>query len=252
MSPSKGKGAGGREQQRTLALGERTVTYTLQHKAVKRLNLRVKPGGEIFLSVPWRLSAAAADQFLFSKADWILRALVKMEQLPQQEDCAVPWQDGKAVLLLGRTLRLTVSEGRPAAWVDGALLRVAVPDPGDEALVRRTLAKAWDRWCRETFSESLERQLPPLLALGAKTPRLRLRAMTSRWGSCSWSKGNITLNRLLLAAPLEVVDYVVLHELCHLLRHDHSPAFYALVERWMPDWRQRRAALKTLRGAECP
>ena len=240
------------ERQRTIDLGSRRITYTLQHKAVKRLNLRVKPGGLIFLSVPRRCSAAAADRFLLSKASWILAALEKMEHLPEKEIPASPWQDGKTVRLLGRSLRLTVTEGRSAVWVEGDCIHVTVPTPGDEPLVRRTLAKAWDQWCRETFSESVERQLPPLQNLGAKTPRLRLRTMTSRWGSCSWSKGNITLNRLLLAAPMEVVDYVVLHELCHLLRHDHSPAFYALVERWMPDWRQRRAVLREFRDAECP
>lgn len=241
-----------KEQQRTVDLGGRKVTYTLQQKAVKRMNLRVKPGGLISLSVPRRVSAAAADRFLLSKASWLLQALEKMEHLPEKDRIPPSWSDGKTVLLLGRPLRLTVTEGAPAAWVEEDRLRVTVPHPEDEALIHRTLAKAWDRWCRETFSESMERQLPPLRALGAAEPRLRLRTMTSRWGSCSWAKGNITLNRLLLTAPMPVVDYVVLHELCHLLRHDHSPAFYALVERWMPDWRQRRAALKTLRDVECP
>ena len=235
---------------RTVDLGGRAVTYTLTRKAVKRINLRVKPGGEIAVSIPRRLSAAAADRFLMAKADWLLRALERQTHIPEQ--VSSPWRDGKTVLLLGRPLRLAVEAGSPAVWTEGNRLHVAVPDPEDEAQVRRALAKAWDNWCRDTFSESMERQLPPLLALGAEKPVLTLRTMTSRWGACSWARGRITLNRLLLAAPPEVVDYVVLHELCHLLRHDHSPAFYALVERWMPDWRRRRAALKTLRGAECP
>ena len=237
------------EQRRTVELGDRTVSYTLTYKAVKRLNLRVKPGGQITLSAPRRFSGAEADRFLLSKADWLLRALAKLERVPEPQ---APWREGRTVLLLGRPLRLTVSKGAPAVWTEGDRLCAAVPDPEDEALVRRALAAFWDRRCREVFSESLERQLPPLLALGAERPALTLRTMTSRWGSCSWARGRITLNRLLLAAPMEAVDYVVLHELCHLLRHDHSPAFYALVERWMSDWRQRRAALKTLRGVDCP
>ena len=240
------------QNQRTVDLGVRTVTYTLTHKAVKRLNLRVKPGGEILLSVPHRLSAAAADRFLISKADWLLRTLEKLEHVPEREGPPIPWQDGRTVLLLGKSFRLTVSKGTPAVWTEEDRLHVSLPCPEDEPQVRRVLADFWDRRCRAVFSESLERQLPPLLALGAERPALTLRTMTSRWGSCSWARGRITLNRLLLAAPMETVDYVVLHELCHLLRHDHSPAFYALVERWMPVWRRRRAALKALRGAECP
>ena len=91
------------------------------------------------------------------------------------------------------------------------------------------------------------RELVPVVAAhGVPRPaQLKIRAMTSRWGTCSRS-GSITLNRHLMRAPLTCVEYVVAHELCHLVHHGHDARFYGLLAAIMPDWKARRLRLRSV------
>ena len=81
--------------------------------------------------------------------------------------------------------------------------------------------------------------------LGARCVRISIRAQRSRWGSCS-SKKTLSFNSRLAVLPIELVEYVVVHEVCHLLEMNHSPKFWRLVESVLPDFRKRRAALKRI------
>ncbi len=102
--------------------------------------------------------------------------------------------------------------------------------------------------CRAALSASLERVYPLIRPYGVKMPELRLRSMTSRWGSCSYTAGRITLNKRLAAYPKEAVDMVTLHELCHFMHPNHSKEFYALMTELMPDWKQRKLLLSEKQG----
>ena len=79
--------------------------------------------------------------------------------------------------------------------------------------------------------------------IGVTYGRITIRHQKTRWGSCS-SSGNLNFNCMLMTTTPELIDYVVVHELAHIRHHDHSPAFYALIERYMPDWRERMKLLK--------
>lgn len=103
--------------------------------------------------------------------------------------------------------------------------------------------------CARLLSEALARVYPLAAPLGVALPALKLRALKSQWGNCHWAQGYITLNTALARCPEELRDYVALHELVHFLHHDHGPGFYAQMDALMPDWRQRRRALKGYSGA---
>lgn len=103
--------------------------------------------------------------------------------------------------------------------------------------------------CARLLSEALARVYPLVEPLGVARPALKLRALKSQWGNCHWAQGYITLNTALARCPEELRDYVALHELVHFLHHDHGPGFYAQMDALMPDWRQRRRALKSYGGA---
>ena len=103
--------------------------------------------------------------------------------------------------------------------------------------------------CAVCLREALERVYPLVEPLGVVFPPLKLRALKSQWGNCHWAQGYITLNIALARCPKELRDYVALHELVHFLHHDHGPGFYARMDTLMPDWQQRRRALKSYSGA---
>ena len=98
--------------------------------------------------------------------------------------------------------------------------------------------------CARLLMEALLRVYPLTAPLGVALPQLRLRRMKSQWGNCHWAQGYITLNTALCRCPEEFRDYVALHELVHFLHHDHGPGFYERMDALMPDWRERRRALK--------
>ncbi len=97
--------------------------------------------------------------------------------------------------------------------------------------------------CLAVFNQLLTELYPRIKPYGAALPGLRVRKMTSRWGSCQTIKGIITLNTQLLAAPQSCIEYVIMHELCHLLQPNHSRQFYALLTQLMPDWPERKPLL---------
>lgn len=103
--------------------------------------------------------------------------------------------------------------------------------------------------CGRLLGEALERMYPLVAPLGVAFPALKLRKLKSQWGNCHWAQGYVTLNTALARCPEELRDYVALHELVHFLHHDHGPGFYSQMDALMPDWRQRRKALKSYGGA---
>lgn len=107
-----------------------------------------------------------------------------------------------------------------------------------------TMPDVSDSLCRQRFQAVIDQLLPLFAAYDLPPVTLKLRTMKSRWGSCAWATGTVTLNRRLYFAPPECLEYVALHELCHLVVHDHSPRFHALLASFLPDWKARKARLE--------
>lgn len=105
------------------------------------------------------------------------------------------------------------------------------------------------RECFALLDQAVDRAYPLVRPFGVVRPELKLRKMTSQWGNCHYRQGYVTLNTALARCPEELRDYVALHELVHFLHHDHGPGFYGTMDRLMPDWRQRRKALREYAGA---
>jgi predicted metal-dependent hydrolase len=174
----------------------------------------------------------------------------------------VGFRDGATVFYLGEPCRLTVVH---AVWnrvaLEGDRLHVALGNVSNEALIRKRV-EAWlllqaRQVLPGLFADVLARYgwrirnaRLPLVMQAAGQPdgiRLAVRRMRSRWGSCSMD-GRIALSAELVQVPRRLAAYVVVHELCHLAHHNHAPAFWFQVATCLPDWRQRREALKQWQG----
>ena len=103
--------------------------------------------------------------------------------------------------------------------------------------------------CMELLLAAVERVYPLIRPYGVAFPQVKQRRLRSQWGNCHWAQGYITLNTALCRCPEELRDYVALHELVHFLHHDHQAGFYAVMDGLMPDWRRRRAELKSYAAA---
>lgn len=229
-----------------LLLDGESTPVELSFDGFRSLRISIRPEGLVRVRAPKGTPRAFILERLQAKAAWMRRHL---DRFRQRKQAAPPplFDDGAGLLHLGSvaTLRLR-REARDCVRLEDGLLVVATRrEPTPEAV--RKLVEGWRAGqARELFARVIRELLPRLDALGAPRPKvLTIRAMKSRWGSCSRQR-RITLNQHLIKAPLACIEYVAAHELCHLLRHAHDARFYALLTAVMPDWKQRRALLASL------
>lgn len=183
-------------------------------KGCKRLILRCREG-RLYLSVPPRTPKAVVADFLAARRGW-------MDDMVRRTAVAEPaWTAGERHLVLG----------------EYAVLGQDAPE-GERALRAYRAAKL----------QGLVAELLPLWQsrMQVRPALIRYREMVSRWGSCQTATGKITLNLRLALVPPRCVEYVLVHELCHLMHPDHSPAFHARMTALMPDWQARKQQLSGL------
>jgi len=205
----------------------------------RTLGLYVLDGGDVELRLPRNCPPQVGEDFVRSRREWLERTLASRG--PVSGPPGADYRDGAALQLLGQSLRLTLRTGAAKAVArDDERLLLWLPLTNPATVYQALLA--WYREEAHRLLPVLVARWYPRLALSGAVPSVRLRPMRARWGSCS-SVGRLNFNLWLMRAPIACVDYVVVHELCHLREFNHGPAFHALVGSIMPDWRERRAAL---------
>ena len=223
-----------------LALGDETLSYECERKAVKRLNLRVRGDGSIYVSAPMRMPLVTIEAFLTEKADWLREARARM--LAHVKTAFLP-QSGASLPLEGVEHTLLPVKGRGAAVRQNGKLLLPVSNPADFAAVMRALRRFVKSEAKRVLT-ARARQIYPHFAHRVPTfPQLTFRWMSSRWGSCTAAKNHITLNEKLLFVDPALADYVIVHEFCHFEHQDHSPAFYRYLSGFYPNYAAARRAL---------
>ena len=229
-------------QTRVLILpsSRRPLTYELERKAVKNLNLRIRSDGTVHLSIPKATTIAAAEALLCQREEWILGALARMET----RAAARPGAEavGDSLPYLGGHMTVEWRAGKPAgieARLEEGRLVVTLPDPADTEM-RAAAIETFEKAETTRLVVALVKQYHPRFASrGFPYPKaIRVKAMKTRFGSCS-PKGYLNFSSRLCEYPLPFVEYVVVHELCHLPEANHSDRFWREVERILPDWRER-------------
>ena len=230
----------------TLAYQNQPLHYTLVFRARRSIGFAVRPDGSVHISAPAGTSPEWVAQQVLKKADWILKHQQAFARRPPPVPTRL-FDAGSQHHYQGQPYRLRFAEGpRPAVAVAADELVLAAPTPPTPAQTEALLHAWYASQARRLFAEALERVWPRFAEFGLLRPALFVRRMRSRWGSCTPRTARIRLSPELVRARPECLDYVLLHECCHLLVGDHSKAFYDLQTRLMPDWPQWKQELNAL------
>ncbi|MBQ7347176.1 MAG: M48 family metallopeptidase [Clostridia bacterium] len=229
-----------------ITLNGRTVTYELQRKNVKNINLRIKADGSVTVSANRRVPVRVIEDFMRIKADFILKALARCEEIAQNTPAPKAYTEGEVFRILGEDRILHVTVGKKNTVTDdGERITMTVKDVGNFDQKSALMEKWKMALCQATVKALCEKVYPAFQAYGIPFPTLRFRHMTSRWGSCQVQKGVLTFNYALVEQPLPCIEYVVVHEFTHFLQPDHSPKFYQQLSLFLPDWREHKQMLET-------
>jgi predicted metal-dependent hydrolase len=218
------------------------VEVDVVRKSVKNLNLLVyPPDGQVRVAVPLSVSDEAVRRWVAGKLGWIRRHQARFEA--RQSERAIA--SGETYYFRGRRYRLRVTERSGPSMVsvnvDGSIDLQVQPDAN--AFQRERVLQCW-------YREQLRALIPPLLskwetAIGVQVSEWGVKRMKTRWGSCNPRARRIWLNLELVKRPIHSLEYVVVHELTHLIERRHGERFKALMDQHMPQWRSHRAELNS-------
>lgn len=234
-------------EDRRVRYGDTVIPYRVLRldTSSPRVRVQVEQDGCVVVQAPADASDATIGEVVKRRSRWIhehLRSIVDRKALHSTRD----WVSGESHRYLGRRYMLKVRVApadQERVVLAGGQLRVSVAAYDPQRV--RHLVHAWyreraDAWLRNRVSELATR-----LSWIRKEPSVAIRQMKSRWGSCS-PAGRLTLNPVLIRVPREAVDYVIVHELCHLRHHNHSRSFYLLLARYVPGWQHIKKRLDAM------
>ncbi|ALW83655.1 hypothetical protein AUC43_00160 [Hymenobacter sedentarius] len=222
------------------------LSYTLVFRSRRTIGFAVKPDGSVHVTAPAGTSPEWVAQQVLKKADWILKHQAAFASRPAPAPTR-RFEAGSTHYYQGRSYALRFAQAsRMAVAVVADELVVSSPAPLTPAQTEALLHAWYARQAAPYFADSLERVWPRFAEFNLVRPTLSVRHMRTRWGSCTPRTARIRLSPELIRARPECLDYVLLHECCHLLVCDHSKAFYDLQTRLMPDWERWKVELNAL------
>ena len=230
----------------TIQYNNETIEITIKRSKRTTACLRIQPDGTVEVRGPRLMSDAFVRNFVEAKADWIIqkRKEVAEHQSKKREHT---YQSGDVFLYLGEEYVLTlVAAGRKRVEVlkgetTQDLNRLVLHTTSFEP---RNIEKHLKEWYKKLATEYITSRVNYYAdMIPGEHTGITMENRKGRWGSCS-STRELTFNWRLILAPAEIIDYVVVHELCHLKHMDHSPAYWKAVERILPDYKARREWLK--------
>ncbi len=232
--------------QRSLDYGNTQINFTVVYRPRKTLAIQVEAPGRVQVLAPLGLEEADLLEAVRSKAPWIVGKLYDFRHvhpvLPPKE-----YTSGESFLYLGRSYTLEVM---PTGHLKKPYVRLYqgkfwVHTFSKEAPIVREALRGWYR--EKAVEQIAERVRFFAPKIGVQPGQIRVKEQRRIWGSCS-AKGNLNFNWKTVMAPSPVLNYIIVHELCHLKHHNHSRKFWDLVYSIMPDYKERKEWLKRYGG----
>ncbi len=214
------------------------------YKPIKNVHLKVFRNLKVNLSVPLDIPDDWIVKFLEERKDWISKQLDKYQQSKGYNNLS-SFKSGSSTQYLGKDRRI-IKELSPENYVeeDEKKIILHLKDTEDDELSQRVLEKWWREQAEMLFSREVDLIFDSVFKkYNIEKPLIYIRKMKTLWGSCTPGKSKITLNEYLLKADIRCIQYVVLHELTHLLYPYHNNDFYSFLTIQMPDWKERKKEL---------
>jgi len=216
------------------------IPIEINKKNIKNMHLYVKPpNGKVSVSAPLNMSDEAIERFVRIKFSWIRKQIAQYADQPRQSKRQ--YVSGETFFLWGKQYYLQVEYGTKnslALLRNRAILTVRKESTPEQ---RENFVR---EWYREQLKSEIARLLPKWEKITGLTPTSwQTKYMTTRWGTCNHKTGKIWLNLQLAKKTTDCLEYVILHELCHLVEKNHNDRFIALMDKHMPLWREVKAAL---------
>lgn len=212
--------------------------HIVPNKRRIRVTLKVSSKG-VYLHIPTQLPMDIAHNLIEEKSDWIKQQLAKQPE-PQPER---QWQQGEILHLFGQAFELQLEQkgDSPQVRLEGNTI---ILSGRLHRISQQTRRKATIDWYKQQANIYLNKRTAELSQQTGLIPRsITIKTYKARWGSCD-KQGNIQYNWQILQAPPSVIDYLIIHELCHLKHHNHGKGFWKLVEKHYPEYRREQTWLK--------
>ena len=256
-----GKSHTSKEERGVFSYGTDVIHYEVIRKSVsskaqannakpRKVVIKVHPDQRVVATAPIDATDLIIHDAMMKRARWIWQSL---QAFAKQKDHVLPkrYVSGETQFYLGRRYVLKVlinSETEPSVKLSRGQLSVVLPqsdavlDSEERAALVKSLIKKWYKNKAESISRERVEALIHKASWVKNSPSFKVIVMKKQWGSCS-IKGNLILNPHLVKAPKECIDYVILHELCHIAEHNHSEQFWRLLTQVMPNWKEVKAKL---------
>ncbi len=230
----------------TLYLGKinGTISVKILRKSIKNVHLKVFRNYDVVLSVPENVPEEWIIEFLTKRTKWIDTQITKYKLASGANNLDVI-KNGTSIQMLGKDLRLHIALSlRNSIDIDEKKITLYVRNANNSKEVTKCFGKWWRDQAYRIFDSEIETIYNKVIKkYDIPRPSLYVRKMKTMWGSCSPKLNKITLNEALLKANIRCIQYVILHELSHLLYENHNSKFYDFLTIHMPDWQERKKQL---------
>jgi hypothetical protein len=229
----------------SVSYGTETIQFSIVYADRKTLEIAVHPDAHVVVKAPGGTLIGDIQTRVAKRARWIRKQIGYFRKF-EPHTPSRRYVGGETHLFLGRHYRLKIiKQNNEEVKLKGAYFYVMTPDPDNTQKIKDLLDKWYKDHARTVFSLRLEECYKRAKKLNVPFPDISLRKMSRRWGSCS-KAGDILLNTALVKASVYCIDYVIMHELCHLKVHSHDNGYFRLLSKYMPDWERRKDRLERI------
>jgi len=233
-------------EQHQVIYGQSTITFFLNRRPGKTLEISVYPNMSVKVVAPFDTTLILIKKKVIKRARWILKQICFFEKFHPKRPKRC-YLSGETHLYLGQEYRLkVVADLRKSVTLSRGIITVKTHSPDMPDITRHILERWYLECAKLTLKERVKHCMKRFSNQEIFSPQqIIIRQLVNRWGSMT-KAGNLVLNRQLIEAPLSSIDYVITHELCHRQHPDHSRAFYELLIKIMPDWQKHKMQLECL------